>query len=583
MMKMQGVLLFISGPRVSESVLIALEAEGYIESCTLRELISQTTLDIKALLGGTLKNADIGEVKFVKHVREFLQLEDVLGRDAGISQIVGYKNPRASASTIASSRRDEYTIFARPCCPGSFVPNRRLKTLVAAVFGSSVNGHAECNFRNLMTLNSWKVPPGGSETKLNDPNLDAVLKVIKSFIVHTDVTCGKGPLAFTSVMSSQESSPEYQLRYKNHYVLVGSEAKGAEASEFTAYIQGLQICGDAAIELYRAGLGRDNCVVPGILCFGESIIIFAAYLIADCFPVYTQLSEPLSFCSNFTGRQKLVQWASNIASFAENTVSLLQQTFPPLQMKTVSEALIDINSYFFKPVRTAAKGCIFADTNTFSSTARTNLNNIMEVYYVLSQKDGKGQSLILYPQGVVDYPDSSIVSSYDIHVALTARLQADGFAEFQTNSPLIVFERLHHKDGWTNEKPVGEAAVSKYMDLLKNALDLLNKAQVAHLDLRPQNIMWRMHQGVMEMRLIDFETCIPFGLCIPPESATHFARDARYPVFHEEKDNFVLCGEFHNMWFYVSIYKWLDSDVVHFSDFMTHNWENIRTEVASLK
>ena len=76
------------------------------------------------------------------------------------------------------------------------------------------------------------------------------------------------------------------------------------------------------------------------------------------------------------------------------------------------------------------------------------------------------------------------MSSYDIHVALTARLQADGFAEFQ-----IVFERLRHKDGWTNEKPVGEAAVRKYMNLLKNALDLLNKARVAHLDLRPQNIM----------------------------------------------------------------------------------------------
>ena len=80
-----------------------------------------------------------------------------------------------------------------------------------------------------MTLNSWKYPSGGSETKLNDPNLQAILTAIKSFIGNTEVNTGMGPLTFKSVLSSQISSPEYQLKYKNHYVLVGSEAKGAEA------------------------------------------------------------------------------------------------------------------------------------------------------------------------------------------------------------------------------------------------------------------------------------------------------------------------------------------------------------------
>lgn len=150
-----------------------------------------------------------------------------------------------------------------------------------------------------------------------------------------------------------------------------------------------------------------------------------------------------------------------------------------------------------------------------------------------------------------------------------------------TNSPLIVFECLHGKDGWTNEKPVDEAAV-EYINMLDTAVKLLNRAQVAHLDLRPQNIMWRMHQGAIEMRLIDFETAIPFGLFIPPESATYLARDARYPVFHEERNTFVLYQEYHNTWFFISVHQWLESDVLDFSEFMTHNWKSIREECLNL-
>ena len=143
--------------------------------------------------------------------------------------------------------------------------------------------------------------------------------------------------------------------------------------------------------------------------------------------MFVQLSDPLSFCSNFTGRKKLVRWASCIASFAERTISLLNQTSPLLQKIAVPKALLDVSSYFFKIVRTEAKSYAYPDTNTDCSTARTNLNNIYDVYERLSRAEEGEQTPILYPQGVVEYPDSSIPSSREIHIALTAQLKADGF------------------------------------------------------------------------------------------------------------------------------------------------------------
>ena len=45
-------------------------------------------------------------------------------------------------------------------------------------------------------------------------------------------------------------------------------------------------------------------------------------------------------------------------------------------------------------------------------------------------------------------------------------------------------------------------------------MDLLNVANVAHLDMRPANIFWRIWNEVIEMQLIDFESVFSFWIFI---------------------------------------------------------------------
>ena len=50
---------------------------------------------------------------------------------------------------------------------------------------------------------------------------------------------------------------------------------------------------------------------------------------------------------------------------------------------------------------------------------------------------------------------------------------------------------------------------------IKFAVQILTTASVAHMDLRPANILWRICKGIIEIRLIDFESAFIFNWPIP--------------------------------------------------------------------
>lgn len=82
--------------------------------------------------------------------------------------------------------------------------------------------------------------------------------------------------------------------------------------------------------------------------------------------------------------------------------------------------------------------------------------------------------------------------------------------------PVIIFPGLTVQDGWTNEKPPSDC-VSMYLEALAQAVAFLNRAQIAHMDLRPPNIMWRQNSdGMLEVMVIDFEDAVAFGRFISP-------------------------------------------------------------------
>lgn len=176
----------------------------------------------------------------------------------------------------------------------------------------------------------------------------------------------------------------------------------------------------------------------------------------------------------------------------------------------------------------------------------------MRIYKKLWQH-ARSQELILFPTGVVCVP-SALSAEYtaDIANALKAKLAL----HFPTSRdpalvPLLVFEQLD--ETWTNTPPTQEEVLDKYIARLTDAVEVLTLAGVAHMDLRPENVMWRWDEERREvqMRLIDFEDARVFGDLVE----FHRFYDARYPFPPDagETEPFFKASDRCNQWFLRSV------------------------------
>jgi len=118
-------------------------------------------------------------------------------------------------------------------------------------------------------------------------------------------------------LASPTSRPGSVLMYET-WILLGSEAASIHASQFKALAQGCQVIGDGALLLERAGLPLENCPVPGIVAFGDSI-----YLAPSAFPVFCLLSSPMSMSSR-AGIASIASWIVFLRDFVAETARLLK-------------------------------------------------------------------------------------------------------------------------------------------------------------------------------------------------------------------------------------------------------------------
>jgi Ser/Thr protein kinase RdoA (MazF antagonist) len=59
--------------------------------------------------------------------------------------------------------------------------------------------------------------------------------------------------------------------------------------------------------------------------------------------------------------------------------------------------------------------------------------------------------------------------------------------------------------------------VESYLKQIFSAIEIMNTAEVCHLDLRPSNVMWRsVSEENVEIRVIDSEDSVVFGEVISP-------------------------------------------------------------------
>lgn len=127
----------------------------------------------------------------------------------------------------------------------------------------------------------------------------------------------------------------------------------------------------------------------------------------------------------------------------------------------------------------------------------------------------------------------------------------------QEGCPVVVYEMLHKREGWNQSKPPPEL-VTSYVDSIVAAVGILNAAGIAHMDLRPSNIMWRRNgESILrevEVKIIDLEDAVPFGYYI--SFVEVLKSDSRYPVADTDDREHIPASSLHNDWFCEVISSW---------------------------
>ena len=530
-----------------------------------------------------------------------------------------------SASGLAINRnRNEYDVFALPCSPQSYIPNLRLQMLLKHYGTLSNDTDGVCSFEyalrtNLKVLHTWKYSFGGTETSICDPNLAKYLSRIKDCIDSSFVTIVmRDSVPFELVLAAQTSKTEHHIQWNNH-VLLGSEAKGIDSSQYEAMVQGFQISGDSAVHMWRCGLSTHDAVVPLILSYSDSFCIYAVYLIPECYPVLVQLSPPLTYLT-FEGRCALARWGIALARFAEETVNCLRN--PQNKARTNLKSGVYISpSFFYKPLRDYHKSKdgsgdirVYSGSSYWGdhrvdngSSHRLSLESLMVAYQCLSVVP-RAHDFFLFPLGVISYPSEEAPSIKSMICDIMKKSIQKYFLYhddlLRNGCPVVVYDLLT-PSCWSNKKPP-PYAVESYIACVKSAVAILNKACIAHLDLRPANILWRVTPPLsdidstlsaadvdresesaakrrrvesgtavmVEIRVIDLEDAVPFGFNF--QHTCILRSDPRYPVHKNDYRELILADESHNNWFFEAVSSWArQTNIEKFSEYMRLNSENI--------
>ena len=490
------------------------------------------------------------------------------------------------------SNRELYDCYALPCDLEGYLPNARCKKLCQLYTDIAndpeKNDEVQLIFwvlrQSLVTLQSF--PPcksGGTETKTNEISLNAIFGEILHSLWREPPSSGtykmsNNQLNFDCLLAGSGSKGEHLISHDT-MPLIGSECKGTDASIFAGLPQCFQLCGDSAIEQLRLGLTLGDCVVPGLVLCGQHVQIICVYLLAHNFPVLVNMSRLLSLTS-VLDVTALSRWIVALKLFAIETVNCRKQSMAA--GPTYSKISLACDLYFVKPLKqfmfsSQGQGQVIAPRND-SSNLRLHANYIMHIYQKLSIIN-VAQNYILFPLGLISLPSTDNTHARHLRATLLHLLKKY-FKELNCDSiihaPIIVYDLLDTP--WTVGKP-DQIYVESYCQKVTEVVRILNEAGIAHMDLRPHNIMWRPASSAdeggsskeVELRLIDFEDALIFGdiiVCIDK-----YLNDPRYPFFdrgHGARPyEHIKAGAYCNDWFLQAVIAWAYQEEHRFSKFMS--------------
>jgi hypothetical protein len=221
---------------------------------------------------------------------------------------------------------------------------------------------------------------------------------------------------------------------------------------------------------------------------------------------------------------------------------MTRSTLPHTTLPHASVTL-NMTPYFSKPLSDDCLAVAIDSRNYVEhdyTTACVRLQRVMEVYQRLYESALAHEGdldLVLFPEGVVTIPCHDYPGREGVRALLIRRCKEAGFrcADYD-NRPVTLFPLLSTTDGWTSDPPPVHLQ-ALYLHELRRAVQLLNRANVAHLDLHPENILWRCvrpQDPKLELRLIDFEHAQLFDTVIPNRFVSLCSH--RYPFTDKQRE-----------------------------------------------
>jgi hypothetical protein len=497
-----------------------------------------------------------------------------------------------------------FDLFCLPPDPDSFIPNARLRTATAAA-KSAAKGSADINrMAASLVLVNGRGPrlfrkAKATETHALRPNLDQIMQLLRlpDTSILSEQTLGnlvKQVGGFK--LATRTSWPEPVLAWYN-FILFASEAKGVTKGCFECLPQGCQIAGDAAILLARAGLAVEECVVPGVLVFGDSLQFFAAYLVPPKYPTFCLLSQPISMTSR-QGQMVAAAWLCTLRSLCEDTRKLLATApevrksledglacpHPPMDDPDAQLPHLWVENTFLKPVRLRLWSEQKSDDPELAPF-RLAMSRVLEIFACLHNHQACHR-FINFPIGWLQMPTKK--EQKHLREALEGRLEQDGFGDTADFQPYLVFARLQ----WHPEPPRRPSVhVQMYKDGLKEALSGFAAAGVVMMDLRPKNVMWvcscdpedPTSQHGFQLKVVDWEDARMEGELILGAWLDAYKEDRRYPLYYIDNGTTEIPARaWMDQWCMRYINEFLDSDCRNHSQFMaTLDVEQLRAALIA--
>ena len=492
------------------------------------------------------------------------------------------------ASKIKNTYPQLYDIFSIIAKSGSYIPNKRFRNLLHENYHNEITESkilrlSSCIQMDLNTSRTYRPVPDGSEIKVVRPNLESMLSAALKISGYDNIMEKATQIFECGNILANKTQSEPCIAFKintvnkSHFIpIICSEAKGEEDSSREANSQIFTITGGSAIQqLYLLGLNNiENVAVPAISLSGDGFKVLGVYLVNDSFPILAELTRIMDPIEE---SQLVAIWLLKLLEFSKETITLLQNAASSYTENINVEAVLKFENHFFKPLRDTSLKVISVSKEKVSSQSPTvfqqvpisssseslpspftnlyfKLHRIMKVYKRLDAVESS-YLYVLFPRGLLMGPAWDVIQTQKIRETLDLICKID-FPDISIlHRPIIIYERLT----WKNTRPKIEL-IESYLFKLRLAVDILNKANVAHLDLRPANIMWReVDSNSIEMKLIDFEDAQMFGFTIPNSFVNNVVsdKDYRYPFVYQNFDSDLAANQEHNEFYILLLTKWL--------------------------